>query len=193
MYGIIGRKMGMGQVFSETGKVIPVTYVKCEPSVVYGLKTAEKDGYDAVVLGYEDLGSRATKTRKYRVLKEFKGDVSSVEAGASVDVSLFAEGEKVTLVGVSKGKGFQGRVRRHGMHVARKSHGTKYIRHGSTGSIGITARVQKGIRMPGRMGCDQVTLHNREIIKVDADRKFVAVKGPVPGAINSVVFLKKSS
>nr|AMR06674.1 ribosomal protein L3 [uncultured bacterium] len=185
--------MGMGQVFSENGKLTPVTYVKCEPSVVCGIKTAEKDEYDAVVLGFENLGTRATKTRKFRVVKEFKGDVSSVEIGSPVDVSLFSEGEKVTMIGVSKGKGFQGRVRRHGMHVARKSHGTKYIRHGSTGSIGITARVQKGIRMPGRMGCDQVTLHKREIIKVDATRNFVAIKGPVPGAINSVVFLKKSA
>ncbi len=185
--------MGMGQIFADNGKLVPVTYVKCEPSVVCGFKTAEKDGYDAVVLGFEDLGSRATKTRKFRVVKEFKGGIDGVDEGASVNVSLFADGEKVTLVGVSKGKGFQGRVRRHGMHVARKSHGTKYIRHGSTGSIGITARVQKGIRMPGRMGCDQVTLHNREIIKVDADRNFVAIKGAVPGSVNSVVFLKKSS
>lgn len=192
MYGVIGRKMGMGQVFSEAGRLVPVTYIKCESSVVCGLKTVEKDGYNAVVLGYENLGTRTTKTRKYRIVKEFKGDVSSVEIGAAVDVSLFSEGEKATLVGVSKGKGFQGRVRRHGMHVARKSHGTKYIRHGSTGSIGITARVQKGIRMPGRMGCDQVTLRGREIVKVDVVRGFLAVKGPVPGAINSVVFLKKS-
>lgn len=184
--------MGMGQVFAENGKLIPVTYVKCEPSVVCGLKTVEKDGYSAVVLGFEDLKAKATKTRKFRITKEFKGGIDGVEVGSLVDVSLFSEGEKATMIGVSKGKGFQGRVRRHGMHVARKTHGTKYIRHGSTGSIGITARVQKGIKMPGRMGCDQVTLHNREIIKVDAARNFVAVKGPVPGAINSVVFLKKS-
>ncbi len=192
MNGIIGKKMGMAQAFDEKGRSIPVTYIKCEKNTVYGIKTEEVDGYSAVVLGAGGLGSRATKTKKFKTIKEFSGDVSGVEKGASVDVSIFEKGERVTLVGVSKGKGFQGRVRRHNANVARKTHGTKAIRHGSSGSMCITARSQKGLKMSGRMGNDQVTLRGREIVVVDAERSIVAVKGPVPGAINSVVFLKKS-
>ena len=190
MSGIIGRKMGMAQIFSENGDVVPVTYIKCKPNTVYDVKTEERDGYSSLVLGFEPLGKKETKTRKFRVLREIKGEVS-LEKGALIDASIFEEGERVSLVGTSKGKGFQGRVRRHGMHVARKTHGTKYIRHGSSGSMCITARSQKGLRMSGRMGVDQVTLHKKEIVKVDADRNIIAIKGAVPGSINSVVILKK--
>ena len=192
MIGIIGKKMGMAQAFDEKGRSIPVTYIRCDANSVYDIKTVDRDGYDAVVLGAGDLGSRATKTKKFRTVKEFQGDISSTEKGSSVDVSIFEKGEKVTLVGTSKGKGFQGRVRRHNHNVARKTHGTKAIRHGSSGSMCITARSQKGLKMSGRMGNDQVTLRDRELVVVDADRGVVAVKGPVPGAINSIVFLKKS-
>ena len=192
MNGIIGKKMGMAQVFDEKGHAIPVTYIRCDANTVYDIKTLEKDGYEAVVLGAWDLGSRATKTKKFKTVKEFRGDVSGIERGVSVDVSIFEKGEKISLVGISKGKGFQGRVRRHNANVARKTHGTKAIRHGSSGSMCITARSQKGLKMAGRMGNDQVTLRGRELVVVDADRSIVAVKGPVPGAINSVVFLKKS-
>lgn len=192
MNGIIGKKMGMAQVFNENGKVVPVTYLACEPNTVFDIKTEERDGYSSVVLGAGDLGKRATKTKKFRTLKEFSGDVSSdVVIGSSVDVSIFKEGEKVSLVGTSKGKGFQGRVRKHNANVARKSHGTKAIRHGSSGSMCITARSQKGLKMAGRMGNDQVTLRSVEVVRVDAERSIVAVKGPVPGAVNSIVFLKK--
>ena len=183
--------MGMSQVFSEDGKLIPVTYVKCEPNTVYDIKTEEKDGYSSMVLGFEDLGKKATKTRKFRVLREVRGLVDGVEKGSKVDASVFEAGEKVTMVGKAKGRGYQGRVRRHGMHVARKTHGTKYIRHGSSGSMCITARSQKGLRMSGQMGNDQVTLHNREVVVVDAERNVIAIKGAVPGSINSVVLLKK--
>lgn len=192
MKGIIGRKIGMAQVFSENGKLVPVTYVRCEPNTVYDIKTDERDGYSSVVLGFESLGNAATKTRKYRVVREVRGSVDGAEKGAAVDVSIFEDGEKISLVGKSKGKGFQGRVRRHNARVARRTHGTKYIRHGSTGSICITGRSQKGLKMSGRMGNDQVTLHNREVVKVDAERNLVAVKGAVPGSINSVVLLKKA-
>ncbi len=193
MKGIIGKKMGMAQVFDENGKVIPVTYLSCEPNTVFDIKTVERDGYSSVVLGSYPLGKKETKTKKFKTLKEFSGDVSSdVVIGSSVDVSIFEEGESVSLVGTSKGKGFQGRVRRHNANVARKSHGTKAIRHGSSGSMCITARSQKGLRMAGRMGNDQVTLRSVEIVRVDAERSIIAVKGPVPGAINSIVFLKKS-
>ncbi len=191
MSGIIGRKMGMAQVFSSEGNLIPVTYIKCEPNTVYDVKTEERDGYSSVVLGFEDLGKKATKTRKFRVLREVRGE-TSLEKGAAVDASVFEEGDSISLVGTSKGKGFQGRVRRHGMHVARKTHGTKYIRHGSSGSMCITARSQKGLRMSGRMGVDQVTLHKRKVVVVDAARNLIAIKGAVPGSINSVVLLKKA-
>lgn len=192
MNGIIGRKMGMAQVFSDEGRLVPVTYVRCGKNTVVDVKTQDRDGYESVVVGFEDLEDRATKTKKFRVLKEFRGECAGVEKGADVLVSLFEEGEKVSLQGKSKGKGFQGRVRKHNARVARKTHGTKYIRHGSTGSICITGRSQKGLKMAGRMGDDQVTLHNREVVKIDADNGIVAIKGPVPGAINSVVFLKKA-
>ena len=191
MSGIIGRKMGMAQVFAENGNLVPVTYIKCEPNTVYDVKTEERDGYSSLVLGFEALGKRETKTKKFRVVREVRGE-TSLEKGASVDASVFEEGEKVSLVGTSKGKGFQGRVRRHGMHVARKTHGTKYIRHGSSGSMCITARSQKGLRMSGQMGVDQVTLHKKEVVKVDAERNVIAIKGAVPGSINSVVLLKKA-
>ncbi len=183
--------MGMAQVFSAEGNLIPVTYIKCEPNMVCDVKTEERDGYSSLVLGFEPLGKRETKTKKFRVVREVRGE-TSLEKGASVDASVFEEGEKVSLVGTSKGKGFQGRVRRHGMHVARKTHGTKYIRHGSSGSMCITARSQKGLRMSGRMGVDQVTLHKKEVIKVDTERNVIAIKGAVPGSINSVVLLKKA-
>ena len=192
MIGIIGRKIGMAQTFSEKGKAVPVTYIQCGQNTVYDIKTQDRDGYSAVVLGFEPLEKRATKTKKYSTMREFKGEVSGIEKGNSVDVSIFESGEKVSLVGRSKGKGFQGRVRKHNARVARKTHGTKYIRHGSTGSACITGRSQKGLKMAGRMGNDQVTLHKREIVTVDAGRGLVAIKGGVPGAINSVVFLKKA-
>ncbi|HID92183.1 TPA: 50S ribosomal protein L3 [Candidatus Peregrinibacteria bacterium] len=193
MKGIIGKKMGMAQVFDENGRVIPVTYLSCEPNIVFDIKTVERDGYSSVVLGASPLGKRATKTKKFRTMKEFSGDVSAdTVIGASVDVSIFEEGENVSVVGVSKGKGFQGRVRRHNTRVARKTHGTKAVRHGSSGSMCITARSQPGLTMAGRMGNDQVTLRSVEIVRVDAERSIIAVKGPVPGAVNSIVFLKKS-
>lgn len=192
MIGIIGKKLGMTQMFDENNRSIPVTYIRCEANTVFDIKTMDRDGYESVVLGAWDLGSRATKTKKFKTVKEFKGDISGSEKGSTVDVSIFEKGEKVSLVGTSKGKGFQGRVRRHNANVARKSHGTKAIRHGSSGSMCITARSQKGLKMSGRMGNDQVTLRDREIVMVDADRGLVAVKGPVPGAVNSIVFLKKS-
>ncbi len=192
MNGIIGKKMGMAQVFDENGKVIPVTYLLCEPNTVFGIKTVEKDGYSSIVLGAGALGKKATKTKKFRVLKEFSGEISEeVVVGAAVDVSIFEVGEKVSLVGVSKGKGFQGRVRRFNARVARKTHGTKAIRHGSSGSMCITARSQPGLKMPGRMGNKQVTLRSVEVVRVDVDRSIIAIKGPVPGSTNSIVFLKK--
>jgi len=191
--GIIGRKLGMAQTFGKKGEVVPVTYLRCEPNTVHDLKTLDRDGYESVVLAAEDLGNKATKNKKYRVIKEFLGNVTGVEKGAEVTVALFEAEEQVTIVGISKGKGFQGRVRRHNARVIRRTHGTKYGRHGSTGSISITARSQPGIKMPGRMGGDQITLHNREVIVVDVLRNLIAVKGPVPGAVNSLVYLKKSA
>ncbi len=190
--GIIGRKIGMAQTFGKNGEVLPVTYLRCEPNTVHDLKTLDRDGYESVVLAFEDLGKKATKNKKYRVIKEFPGHPAGVEKGVEVNVGVFEPEEKITIVGISKGKGFQGRVRRHNCHVARRTHGTKYGRHGSSGSIAITARSQPGIKMPGRMGSDQITLHKREVVVVDKERNLIAVKGPVPGAVNSLVYLKKS-
>lgn len=192
MKGLIGKKVGMSQVFDSSGRITPVTYVYCEPSVVLGFKTCDVDGYDSVVLGYSSLGDKSKKNKKYRVVKEFRGDSEGFSLGDSVLVDSFSVGDFVSVEGVSKGKGFQGRVRLHNARVARKTHGTKAIRHGSSGSICITARSQKGLKMAGRMGFNKVTLKGREVLIVDADRSILAIKGSVPGAINSIVFLNKS-
>jgi large subunit ribosomal protein L3 len=192
MKGLIGRKVGMSQVFNDSGKVVPITYIYCEPSVVLGFKTVDNDGYDAVVFGYSNLGGKAKKNKKFRIMKEFRGDTSGFSVGDKVSVDSFLVGDFITLVGVSKGKGFQGRVRLHNANVARKTHGTKAIRHGSSGSICITARSQKGLKMAGRMGVNKITLKNKGVVIVDAERSLLAVKGSVPGSINSIVFLNKS-
>jgi large subunit ribosomal protein L3 len=193
MYGIIGRKLGMAQIVLDNGKIIPVTYLLCTPNIVQGLKTLEKDGYEAVVLGAVDKGVHATKTKKFQKVREFHGSPDGIEKGAEVGVSIFSPEERVTVVGVSKGKGFQGRVRRHNVSMLRKTHGTKFRRHGAIGGISITARLQKGVKLPGRMGVEQVTLRDQLVVKVDAERNLLALKGAVPGSVNSFVIVKKTS
>ena len=179
----------MAQIFQENGDMVPVTYLLCEPNTVYHVKTKEKDGNDAVVLGAEKL-KKERKTKKFRILRELPS-TGEEKRGDTVTVDIFEDGEKVTVVGTSKGKGFQGPVKRHNFRVARRTHGTKEPRHGSTGACAMPGRTKPGLKMAGRMGNAKVTLRDRHIIKVDAERNLIAVKGPVPGAINSFVLLKK--
>ena len=181
----------MAQVIIENGTIVPVTYLSCTPNIVHSIKTIDKDGYDAVVLGAIDRGVRATKTKKFQRVREFRGSVDGVEKGGEVSVSIFSPEEEVIIIGVSKGKGFQGRVRRHNISMLKKTHGTKFRRHGAIGGISITARLQKGVKLPGRMGGDQVTLKNQQIVRVDEKRSLLAIKGAVPGAVNSFVIIKK--
>lgn len=169
--------------------MIPVTYISCEPNVIHYVKTKEKDGANAIVLGAEKL-KKEKKTKKFRILKDLPS-TGEEKKGDEITVSLFEDGEKVTVVGTSKGKGFQGQVKRHNFAVARRTHGTKEPRHGSTGACAMPGRTKPGIKMAGRMGNDKVTLRDRQIVKVDAERNLIAVKGPVPGAVNGFVLLKK--
>ena len=188
MTGILGKKIGMSRITVD-GNFVPVTYIEATPNEIVQVKTPEKDGYSALVLGF-DAYARPTKNRKFKHVREVKvEDSSSYKVGDKVtlaDLGEFAEG---VITGVSKGKGFQGPVRRWNRRVARKSHGTKYIRHGSTMSSAITGRSKPGIKMAGHMGVDTVTLRNRKIVAVNTDKNVYAVKGAVPGAVNGLVVL----
>lgn len=189
MLGIIGKKIGMSQIPLQDG-VAPVTFILTEPNDVVQVKTVDNDGYAAVVLGY-DLYKNPTKNKKYKKLKEFPIDESAeYKKGDKVDIGSFKDIKAVTITSVSKGKGFQGPVKRHNFAIARETHGTKEPRHGSTGACAMPGRTKKGQKMAGRMGNDQVTLRNRKVIIVDEVKNVIAIKGPVPGAINTYVYLK---
>ncbi len=189
MPGIIGKKIGMSQVFVDDGSLVPVTFLICEPNVVHQLKTQEKDGYEAVVLGASPL-PKPTKTKKFKKLKEFSFP-EEVKMSDTVNVEIFEKNDLVTISGVSKGKGFQGRIKLHKMKSLRKSHGTKFMNHGSTGQRAMPGRTKRGLRMPGRMGGDVVTVKKKQVVIVDAKRNLIAVKGSVPGSRNSFVFINK--
>ncbi len=189
MSGIIGKKIGMAQIFEENGDFIPVTYISCEPNTIHQVKTAEKDGVDAVVIGADKL-KKEKKTKKFKILREFTG-VSEGKKGDTITVDTFNAGDEITVISTSKGKGFQGPVKRHNFSVARRSHGTKEPRHGSTGACAMPGRSKPGIKMAGRMGNDKITLRNRKIVSIDTKRNLIAVKGPVPGGKNGFVLLKK--
>lgn len=199
MKHIIAKKLDMTQVFREDGTVVPVTLLQAGPCVVTQIRTAEKDGYDAVQLGFGEnkkisrplQGHLKASGAKSRVVREFRTDeATDLKVGDSIDVSRFNPGEFVHISGVSKGKGFQGVVRRHGFAGGPATHGHKdnLRMPGSIGSGGIQ-RVFKGMKMGGRMGGDSVTVKNLEVIQVDAAKGLLAVKGAVPGARGSVVLV----
>ena len=173
----------MAQIFEENGNLVPVTFVLCAPNTVHFVKE------NAVVLGGEKR-KKPTKTKKFKVLREFP-KTGEIKKGDEVKVDIFEKNEKVTVVATSKGKGFTGQVKRHNFAVARRTHGTKDPRHGSTGACAMPGRSKPGIKMAGRHGNQKVTLRDREIIVVDPARHLVAVKGPIPGAKNGIVLLKK--
>ncbi|MFJ7729938.1 50S ribosomal protein L3 [Neobacillus sp. NPDC097160] len=200
--GILGRKIGMTQVFAENGNLIPVTVVEAAPNVVLQKKSADSDGYVAVQVGFDDkrekLANKPEKghvakanTAPKRFIREFRGDdLAALEVGQEVKVDIFAAGDIVDVTGISKGKGFQGSIKRHGQSRGPMAHGSRY--HRRPGSMGPVApnRVFKGKLLPGRMGGDQVTVQNLEIVKVDTERNLLLIKGNVPGARKALLKIK---
>lgn len=202
--GILGRKIGMTQVFAENGDLIPVTVIEAAPNVVLQKKTAENDGYEAIQLGFDDkrekLSNKPEKghvakaeTAPKRFVKELRGvEMDAYEVGQEVKVEIFSAGEIVDVTGVSKGKGFQGAIKRHGQSRGPMSHGSRYHRRpGSMGPVDPN-RVFKGKLLPGRMGGDQITVQNLEVVKVDAERNLLLIKGNVPGARKALITVKSA-
>lgn len=202
--GILGRKIGMTQVFAENGDLIPVTVIEATPNVVLQKKSAETDGYNAVQLGFEDkrekLSNKPEKghvakanTAPKRFVKELReASLDGYEVGQEVKVDIFTVGEIVDVTGISKGKGFQGSIKRHGQSRGPMSHGSRY--HRRPGSMGPVApnRVFKNKLLPGRMGGERITVQNLEIVKVDAERNLLLVKGNVPGAKKALITVKSA-
>ena len=202
--GILGTKLGMTQVFNDAGKLVPVTVVQCEPNVVLQKKTVETDGYDAVKVGFKEkreaLVSKPIKgqfknanTTPKRYIKEIAGkELSNFEVGQEIKVNIFNEGEAVDVTGTSKGKGFQGVIKRHNQHRGPMSHGSHYHRlPGSMGSIDPN-HVRPGKNLPGHMGFETVTIQNLEIVKVDFQENLLLVKGNVPGPRKGLVVIKNA-
>lgn len=204
--GIIGKKIGMTQIFDEVGNVIPVTVIEAGPCSVCQVKTKETDGYDAVQLGFEDLAERkvnkplsghfkkaGVSAKKH--LKEFRfDDVSAYTVGGVVTADTFARGDKVDVVGITKGHGYTGAVKRWNNHILRMTHGTGPIHRqvGSMGSTSSPSRVFKNKKMAGQYGNERVTVQNLVVAKVDAEKNIIAVKGAVPGARGGIVFIRNT-
>ena len=203
---IIGKKVGMTQIFDADGKVIPVTVIEAGPCTVVQKKTEEKDGYNAVQLGYGDVADKkltkpelghlkkAGEARK-RTLKEFKlANCDALNVGDEVKVDVFAEGDRVDVTGISKGHGYQGVIKRHGAARLKESHGTGPVhRHaGSMGSSTDPSRIFKGKIGAGQMGNEQVTVLNLDVIKVDSELGIIAVRGAIPGPKGGIVYLRNS-
>jgi large subunit ribosomal protein L3 len=192
---ILGQKLEMSQIFKEEGKVVPVTLIEAGPCKVVQVKTKEKDGYQAVQVGFKKIEKKKkiTKTMKgkeFRYLKEFR-EGQDLKAGDTIDVSVFNEGDKVKVAGISKGKGFQGGVKRWGFSGRGASHGVKHEARtlGSTGSA-YPQRVIKGRKMPGRTGYQRITVRNLEVVKIDKDNNIMAVKGAIPGRRGTLVEIR---
>ena len=202
--GILGKKIGMTQIFTAEGRVVPVTVVEAGPCPVVQKKTVATDGYNAIQIGFSVLReSLSNKPRKghfqkaslkpMRFVREFRlNDIESYEVGQEVKVDLFTVGDKIDIVGTSRGKGFEGMIKRHNGSRGPMAHGSKY--HRRTGSLGAKgpARVYKGRKLPGRMGGNRVTVQNLEVVRVDVDKNLILIKGAVPGAKKSLLILKPS-
>lgn len=203
--GILGRKIGMTQVFRTNGEVVPVTVIEVEPNVVTQIKTKDNDGYEAIQLGFstkrEKLATKASvgitnkaKTTPKRFFKEIRDvDINEYSLGQEIKADIFAEGEIVDVTGTTKGKGFQGVIKRHGQSRGPMGHGSHY--HRRPGSMGTMRpmRVFKGKKLPGHMGTLTVTIQNLEIVSVDVENNVILVKGNVPGAKNSLVIIKTAT
>ena len=203
--GIIGKKVGMTQIFDEKGNVIPVTAIETEGNIVAQIKTVETDGYQSVQLGYGDVKDKhinkpeaghfaKAKIANKKHLREFRLDsVENYKVGDEVKVDIFEAGEKVDIQGTSKGKGFQGVIKRHGQHRGPMGHGSMYHRRpGSMGATSTPGRVFKGKKLPGHMGKVTVTIQNLEIVKVDTDKNVLLVKGSVPGPKGAILKVKST-
>ncbi|MDO5520726.1 MAG: 50S ribosomal protein L3 [bacterium] len=202
---ILATKVGMTQIFNEDGVLTPVTVLQATPSVVTQIKTVENDGYEAVQVGYGDIREvLVNKPRKghfakagvsnKRYLKEFKFEnAAEYTVGQEIKVDIFEAGDKIDATAKSKGKGFQGAIKRHNQSRGPMTHGSKFHRHaGSNGSATDPGKVFKGKKMPGQMGAVKVTIQNLEIVRVDLENNLILVKGAVPGPKKSVVVLKES-
>lgn len=199
--GLIGKKIGMTQIFDEAGKVVPVTVIEAGPCVVTQLKTAENDGYEAVQLGFGDVSPKHTNKPMIghfkkndlpfkRTLKEFRlDDISNVNVGDVLKADVFAAGDVIDVSGVSKGKGFQGAIKRHNQHRLKETHGTGPVvrQAGSMGACSSPSRIFKGKGMAGHMGAENVTVQNLVIVKIDAENNLIAIKGAIPGPKGGVV------
>ncbi len=202
--GILGRKEGMTQIFDENGNMIPVTVISAEPNVVLQKKTVETDGYESVQLGF--MNKRAnlinkpmaghfakTETTPKRYIKEMRlSGMKEYEPGQEVKIDIFTAGDFVDVTGTSKGKGYQGVIKRHNQHTGPMSHGSKY--HRGVGSMGVISpnHIRKGKNMPGRMGHETVTIQNLQVVRVDAEKNIILIKGNVPGPNKSLIVIKNA-
>ena len=203
--GIIGKKLGMTQIFDEKGNVIPVTLIEAGPCVVAQKKTIENDGYEAIQLAYQDAKKKhLTKAEighfekagisPKRHLKEFRlEDCAKYEVGSVVTVDTFAQGDKVDITGITKGRGYTGCVKRWGHHILRMTHGVGPV-HRQSGSMGVIdpARIFKNKKMAGQWGNEQVTVLNLKVVKIDSEKNLIAIKGAIPGAKDGIVFIRDS-
>ena len=203
--GIIGRKVGMTQIFDEKGNVIPVTVIEAGPCVVAQVKTVEKEGYNALQLGFGEVKTKhmnkpemghfaKSKIDNKKHLREFRlDDVSSFKVGDELKADDFEAGEKVDIQGITKGKGFQGVIKRHGQHRGPMGHGSMYHRRpGSMGATSTPGRVFKGKKLPGHMGRVTVTIQNLDVVKIDMDKNVILVKGSVPGCKGAILKIKST-
>ena len=203
--GIIGKKLGMTQIFDEKGNVVPVTVIEAGPCVVAQVKTVETDGYNAIQLGYGEVKAKhinkpeaghfaKSKLENKKHLREFRlEDISNFKVGDEVKADVFAKGEKVDIQGTSKGKGFQGVIKRHGQHRGPMGHGSMYHRRpGSMGPCATPGRVFKGKKLPGHMGSVTVTIQNLDVVAVDMNKNVILVKGSVPGAKGAILKIKSA-
>lgn len=203
MKGLIAKKVGMTQVFDESGNLVPVTVIRIDPNTVIATRTKERNGYDAVVLGIDDVKeSRVTKAYKNqfaeniapkRTLKEFRDFEKEVKVGDQIGIELFDGTRFLDVTSTSKGKGFQGVMKRWGFHGGRASHGSKFHREaGGTGQSTTPGHTFKNIKMPGRMGSKKVTIQNLQVVKTDADLKVIMVRGAVPGNKDCTLIVKSA-
>jgi large subunit ribosomal protein L3 len=194
MSGILGKKIGMTRIFQDDGRVIPITVIQCEPNEITQVKTVEKDGYPAIVLGFLKL-KKPSKTRKFRYLKEFRikeEEIANYKKGDFISLESLKDIESVEISATSKGKGFQGVVKRYHFAGGPKTHGSHFNREpGSIGTRAKPGRVHKGKKLPGRMGMEKTTLKNIPVIKLDIENNIICLKGPTPGPTGTVISIKK--
>ena len=206
MKGILGKKLGMTQIFDENGVAVPVTIVEAGPCFITQKKTKDRDGYDAIQLGFGDVFEKSLNkpmvghlkksgAPAVKYLREFQvADTEAYEEGQKIDVSVFSVGDKVDVTGVSKGKGFAGVVKRHNFNGGPKTHGQsdRWRAPGSVGAGSTPGRVFKGVRMAGRMGNSQVTVQNLKVALVDSDKNLIAIRGAIPGGKNGLIIIREA-